>query len=625
MIQFNQVSLQMGTKPLFKGLNFTLCAAEKVGLIGQNGAGKSTLFAMLQGKIAPDKGDILLPKNLRLATVKQDTPALAQLAIEYVLDGDSLYREQQKKLEILEQGEDFEAWGKLHEWMLQTDFYSKPAKAGALMHGLGFKFEEQQKSVAEFSGGWRMRLNLAQALIADSDVLLLDEPTNHLDLEAVVWLESWLAQYPGILMVISHDREFLDQVVKVIFHLENGEIRRFAGNYSQFESQRAMQLKQQQASFAKSQRQREHLESFITRFKAKASKAAQAQSRIKALERLGEALPVYENSPFQFSFRPSGLLSQEVLLALTEASLGYGDRVILSKVDFQIPSDAKIGLLGPNGAGKSTLIKALAGEVPILAGERSKSPRLKLGYFSQHQLEILKLEQSPLWHIRQLTPGATEQEIRNFLGQFNFKGDVVFESIEHFSGGEKARLALALIVWQKPNLLLLDEPTNHLDIEMRQALILAIQQYENAVVMISHDRHLLRTATDVLYRVWNGKLEEFSGSVDDYLAEWAAEQKRLNALQNAARKEKKSASPQKSNTGEDLAKQAHSLEKEITALQQQLSGLELKLGDAELYEQVNVEKLNTLLAEQKTLKAKLETAEANWLSVLEAIENRAAF
>jgi ATP-binding cassette subfamily F protein 3 len=622
VIQFTNVSLQMGAKVLFENLDFMLHAREKIGLIGQNGAGKSTLFGLIKGEIMPDKGEIQFPKNLRLSSVKQETPALSQSALEYVLDGDPVYRQQEKELQSAEKLEDMDALCKIHDWMLQTDFYSKPAKAGALLHGLGFEFESQQKSVAEFSGGWRMRLNLAQALIADSDILLLDEPTNHLDLEAVLWLEDWLNDYPGILLIISHDRDFLDAIVKGVFWLENKQIKRFAGNYSNFESQRAMHLSQQQSAFVKNQRERAHLESFINRFKAKASKAKQAQSRIKALEKLGELLPAYEKSPFQFSFRENDQPVKDVLLSLSNADLGYGDKVILHRVQFQIPPDARIGLLGPNGAGKSTLIKALAGEAPLLSGDRSKSPHLKLGYFSQHQLDILREGESPLWHMRQLQSNLPEQDARNFLGQFDFKGDVVFESIRHFSGGEKARLALALIVWQKPNLLLLDEPTNHLDIEMRQALIMALQNYENAVVVISHDRHLLRTITDDLYLVYGGQVGPFDGSIDEYPAWWKTQQKKLaqDKKQKSQQKPAKTSSDKASKDDRaEWVKISQKYEKELAEAHEKLSKLELLLAGSEMYEQKNQSELTRVLKQQKALKIEIQQAEEAWMKVMEKL------
>lgn len=625
MIQFTEVALQIGTKFLFEHISFTLHAKDKAGLIGQNGAGKSTLFAMLQGVIHADKGEVQLPKNLRLATVKQETPALEIPAIEYVLDGDPIYREQQREISKAEANEDIDAMGRLYEWMGQTNYYAKPAEAAALLNGLGFSFEEQNKPVAEFSGGWRMRLNLAQALIATSDVLLLDEPTNHLDLEAVLFLEEWLKNYPGILLIISHDREFLDNVVKRILWLDQGTIKCFTGNYSEFEVQRATQLMQQQAAFEKHERQRQHLQSYIDRFRAKATKARQAQSRIKALERLGEMLPAHQSSPFQFEFPEVNLTTRANLLQLIDADLGYDHKIILHKVQLAIAAGERIGLLGPNGAGKSTLIKALAGTADLIAGERKINQHLRLGYFSQHQLDILVENESAFWHIRELTPTAAEPTIRKFLGQFDFCGDRIFEAIKYFSGGEKARLALALIIWQKPNLLLLDEPTNHLDIEMRQALILALQEYNGAVVVISHDRHLIRATTDELYLVYEGKVGPFDGTIDDYPVWWKLQQKQANTPKETAKTNNRKEARREAAEGR-AAKQAHvkacqSLEKKLSDLHQKLATLESKLSQADIYLNENKTELTKFLKEQAELKTKIAKLEEELLEAMSQLEN----
>lgn len=625
MIGFRQVSLQLGKKPLFNNLSFTLHAGEKVGLIGQNGAGKSTLFAMLQGNIQPDNGDIQLPKNLQLSTVKQETPALDMPALEYVLDGDPVFRRQQAELAGAEARHDGVAIAHLHEWMLQTSHYAKPAQAAGLLHGLGFSSDEQSRSVASFSGGWRMRLNLAQALISDSDILLLDEPTNHLDLEAVLWLEAWLKQYPGILLIISHDREFLDNVVGHILMLEKTEIKRYTGNYSNFEQMRAMQLVQQQAALEKHQRERAHLQSFIDRFRAKASKATQAQSRIKALERMGDMLPAHQHSAFNFQFPPVELASRAYLLQLEDAELGYEDKTVLSQVKFAIAPGERIGLLGPNGAGKSTLIKALAGTAPLLSGVRMVSQHLKLGYFSQHQLDILDPRESPFWHLRKLSPKVHELEARKFLGQFDFAGDRVFESIQHFSGGEKARLALALIVWQKPNLLLLDEPTNHLDIEMRQALILALQEYDGAVVVISHDRHLIRATTDELYLVYDAKVSQFPGSIDDYPAWWRTEQAKgepqtEKSASSNNRKEKRREAAQNRELRKTYVQTCQKLEKQQADLHTKLARLETLLSDEDIYLSENKTKMTELLQDQAKLKTQAQQVEAEWITAMEALE-----
>ncbi len=615
MIQFNDVSLKLGELDLFHELSFILHAGEKVGLIGRNGAGKSTLFGLIRGDIEPDAGEIQIPKNLSLSWVKQETPALASSALDYVLDGDLIYRQQEKELIQIEQSNDMQAFGHLHEWMMQTDFYARPAKAAKLLAGLGFSEVEQQKSVSEFSGGWRMRLNLAQALISDSDILLLDEPTNHLDLEAVLWLESWLQTYPGIYLIISHDREFLDETVKVILHLDERQIKRYSGNYSRFQTILAMQQAEQAAALAKQQRERAHIQSFVDRFRAQATKARQAQSRIKALEKMAELSPIHDRAAFQFQFQSTDLPGHSNLLQLIDADLGYGDTRILEQVQLAISSGERIGLLGPNGAGKSTLIKALSGESTPMSGQREASPHLKLGYFSQHQMDILNENESPAWHLRALTPQINESVLRKFLGQFQFKNDRVFEPITYFSGGEKARLALALMVWQKPNLLLMDEPTNHLDMEMREALILALQDYEGAVVLISHDRHLLRTCTDEFYLVYEGKLTPFTGSIDDYPAWWKAEQARL---QNQVKTPKPKPTPAPASKAKlaDPAKQCQKLEAALAALHLRLSGIEVQLSESPLYEPAQKQKLQTLLQEQSTCKQEVALIEDELLEAM---------
>ena len=617
MIQFNEVSLKLGQTDLFHELSFVLHAQEKIGLIGQNGAGKSTLFNLIRGDIEADSGEIHFPKNLSLSWVRQETPALACSALDYVLDGDTIYRQQEQELIQIEQTEDMDALGRVHEWMIQTDFYSKPSKAAKLLTGLGFSDAEQQKSVAEFSGGWRMRLNLAQALISDSDILLLDEPTNHLDLEAVLWLETWLKTYPGIYIVISHDREFLDQTVKVILHLEDKIIKRYSGNYSRFESILAMQRAEQQAAFEKQQREKAHIQSFVDRFKAQATKARQAQSRIKALERMADISPFHDRSAFQFQFQSLDIPGRANLLQLIDADLGYGEQVILHQVQLAIAAGERIGLLGPNGAGKSTLIKALAGDDLPISGVRQASPHLKLGYFSQHQMDILNDDQSPAWHLRELAPAIAEPALRRFLGQFHFQNERVFEKITYFSGGEKARLALALMVWQKPNLLLMDEPTNHLDMEMREALIIALQDYEGAVVLISHDRHLLRTCVDDLYLVYEGVVKPFPGSIDDYPAWWKSEQDAKIQAQKQPKAPKEKESKGSKEPKVDYAKICQKLEAELSVKHGHLAHLEARLSESGLYEPSKKEALRLLLDEQSQTKAAVQILEEKLLEAMD--------
>lgn len=618
MIQFNEISLKLGQTELFQELSFILHAQEKVGLIGQNGAGKSTLFQLIRRELEADSGEIHIPKNLSLSWVRQETPSLERSALDYVLDGDLIYRQQETELTQIEESEDMEALGRVHEWMIQTDFYAKPAKAAKLLTGLGFSFEEQQKNVAEFSGGWRMRLNLAQALIADSDILLLDEPTNHLDLEAVLWLESWLKTYPGIYIVISHDREFLDQTVKVILHLDQHKIRRYSGNYSRFESLLAMERAEQQAALEKQQRERAHIQSFVDRFRAQATKARQAQSRIKALERMAEISPFHDRSAFEFHFQPVEVPGRSYLLQLIDADLGYGSNLILKQVNLAIAAGERIGLLGPNGAGKSTLIRALSGEAAPLSGVRQINPHLKLGYFSQHQMDILNERESPAWHLRELSPTIAEPALRRFLGQFQFQNDRVFEPITYFSGGEKTRLALALMVWQRPNLLLMDEPTNHLDMEMREALIIALQDYEGAVVLISHDRHLLRTCVDDLYLVYENEVKPFPGSIDDYPAWWKSEQDAKNQRQKLQKSDKpRKEAPVKT---VDYAKLCQKLEAALSTHHADLATLEARLSEPELYEPQAKETLQTLLKEQAHFKNEIQSLEEQLLEAMLALE-----
>lgn len=620
MIQFNGVSLKLGQNELFKDLSFILHAQEKVGLIGQNGTGKSTLFNLIRGELEADSGDIHIPKNLSLSWVRQETPSLSISALDYVLDGDLIYRQQEQELLQIEKTEDMEALGRIHEWMIQTDFYSKPAKAAKLLSGLGFSDEEQTKPVASFSGGWRMRLNLAQALISDSDILLLDEPTNHLDLEAVLWLEAWLQTYPGIYLLISHDREFLDQTVKVILHLENQEVKRYTGNYSRFERLLAMQRAEQQAALEKQTRERAHIQSFVDRFRAQATKARQAQSRIKALERMAEIAPFYDRSAFEFHFEPVDLPTRSHLLQLIDVSLGYGENVILNAVEMSVMAGERIGLLGPNGAGKSTLIKALSGSEMPLSGVREVSPHLRLGYFSQHQMDVLNDRQSPAWHLRELAPSLSEGKLRQFLGSFHFQNERVFEPITHFSGGEKARLALALMVWQRPNLILMDEPTNHLDMEMREALIIALQDYEGAVVLISHDRHLLRTCIDTLFLVYEGAVKPFPGGIDDYPAWWKAEQDSKIQRQKAPKNKKPLPSESSVDPQKKAAKLCQEKEAELSRLHTQVADLEARLSDPICYETSQKDTLRLLLDEQRRYRAEIQAVEESLLSAMLILE-----
>ncbi|MEN2508937.1 ATP-binding cassette domain-containing protein [Stutzerimonas stutzeri] len=626
MIRLQNLTLQRGPQRLLEGAELTLHPGQKVGLVGANGAGKSSLFALLLGEFTPDGGDCQIPPDWRIAHMRQEVDTLDRLAADYVLDGDAELRRVQAALHAAEAAHDGTALARLHVELDNADGYTADARARKLLAGLGFANEQMDLPVSSFSGGWRMRLNLAQALMCPSDLLLLDEPTNHLDLDAILWLEAWLKGYPGTLMLISHDRDFLDEVVGHVVHVEQRKLTLYRGGYSAFERARAERLAQQQQAFEKQQAQREHMEDFIRRFKAKASKARQAQSRIKALERLEELAPAHIDSPFDFAFREADKVSSP-LLDLAEGSLGYAEKQVLSQVKLQLVPGARIGLLGPNGAGKSTLIKTLANELQPLGGRLQRGENLVIGYFAQHQLDALDAKASPLLHLQRIAPGEREQVLRDFLGGFDFRGNRCDEPVLRFSGGEKARLALALIAWGKPNLLLLDEPTNHLDLEMRLALTLALQDFEGAVMVVSHDRHLLKSTTDEFLLVADGRVVAFDGDLEDYarwLIDYRARQQPASATESSADKTDKRAMRQAAAALRQqlapLKRQADKLEKDLAAVQEQLSVLEQRLGDAALYEAARKEELRELLARQAELKAHEGDLEESWLVALESLE-----
>ena len=539
MIQLRTMTLARGSRPLLEDVDLQVHDGWRVGVIGANGSGKSSLFALLRGELQPDRGECEVPAGWRIATVVQETPALPAPAIEYVLDGDERLRTVEHALARAHESHDGLRIGELHAELEALGGYQARARAAALLAGLGFGNADLDRPVAEFSGGWRMRLNLARALIARADLTLLDEPTNHLDLDAIIWVEEWLHRYPGTLVIVSHDRDFLDGVVNVIVHIDNKKLKRYAGHYSDFERQRAAAIVLVAGMMEKQQRERAHLESFINRFKAQASKARQAQSRMKMLAKMEELAPLHVSAPFQFEFREP-LRAPDPLLVLEGVDAGYraealdgaADKVVVRDIKFSLQSGQRYGLLGINGAGKSTLIKTIAGELPPLKGEATFNKGIAVGYFAQHQVEMLRDDESPLWHLSRIAPRTREQELRGFLGGFNFPGEMALNSIAHFSGGEKARLALAMIVWQRPNLLLLDEPTNHLDLETREALTVALAQFEGTLVLVSHDRHLLRATTDQFLIVADGQLQPFDGDMDDY-RDWLFKTK-LAAAQDAA-------------------------------------------------------------------------------------------
>ncbi|SDS86282.1 ATP-binding cassette, subfamily F, member 3 [Halopseudomonas litoralis] len=629
MIKIDSLTLQRGPLRLLENANLALHPGQKAGLLGTNGAGKSSLFALLRGELTPDAGDCSLPADWRIAHMRQEIDDLERLAVDYVLDGDQRLRTIQRQLAEAEQQHNTSQLGTLYAELEAHDGFSADSRARTLLAGLGFSSAQCEARVGEFSGGWRMRLNLAQALMSPSDLLLLDEPTNHLDLDAILWLEDWLKSYPGTLLLISHDRDFLDAVVEHIVHMEARQLTLYRGGYSQFERTRAERLSQQQAAFEKQQAQREHMQKYIARFRAQATKARQAQSRLKALERMEMLSPAHMDSPFNFSFREADNQSNP-LLDLREGVLGYNDSAILQNVKLQLAPGARIGVLGPNGAGKSTLIKTLAGTLPLLAGELKTGEHLAIGYFAQHQLDSLDPEASPLLHLARIAPQQREQELRNFLGGFDFHGSRAEEPVLHFSGGEKARLALALIAWQKPNLLLLDEPTNHLDMEMRHALTVALQNFEGAMLLVSHDRALIRDTTDELWLVADGRLTTYAEDLDSYtrwLAQFRQQQANLAAGSEAAetsprvdaRTQRRQAAEQRQRLA-PLKKAADKLEKQLESAQQTMLEIETALADNDVYSDANRTRLKELLARQADGQQRIDELEMQWLEAQEALE-----
>jgi ATP-binding cassette, subfamily F, member 3 len=626
MLNFTDVTLRRGPRKLLDGLSFTIHPGWRVGVVGRNGTGKSTLFAAILGQLQTDAGSVTLPRTLDIATVAQETPSLPDLAIETVLDGDVELRRLEAQLVAAEEAHDAHRIAEIHERLNAIGGYAARSRAARLLHGLGFSSEAQGQPVASFSGGWRMRLNLARTLMRRSDLMLLDEPTNHLDLDAVLWLQGWLVEYPGTLLVVSHDREFLDAVTTHTLHLHGGSATLYTGNYSSFERQRAEKLTLQAAAHARQQRQIAHLQSFIARFKAKASKATQAQSRIKQLERMTLVEAVHADSEFEFEFpEPARLPSP--LVRFDDAAAGYGERRVLESLRLLVAPGERIGLLGPNGAGKSTLVRTLAGELPPLAGTATFSPHLKVGYFAQHHVERLDLKASPVLHFKRLDPRASEAELRTFLGGFNFRGDRVFEPVEPFSGGEKARLALALVAYQRPNLLLLDEPTNHLDLDMRHALEVALNGYAGAVVLVSHDRHLVSTTCDSLLLVANGACRPFDGDLDDY-ARWLTGPERQPAAAPKApgaapapsgRERRKAAADERA-----LRRQVEKLDAELGRLHVKLAELDQRLADPALYANGRSEDAARLEREQRELRRQMARAEEAWLAAADALETSGA-
>ena len=630
MIAFRHFALRRGSRLLLSDIDLVIQSGWRLGVVGRNGCGKSSLFAALQGHLESDSGELDMPAKLRLASVAQETPALPDPAIEYVMGGDvELAAALRDEFDAQARG-DTEAMARAHHRIEELHGYDARARAGRLLHGLGFKAETHERAVREFSGGWRVRLNLARALMAPSELLLLDEPTNHLDLDAVLWLEEWLRRYQGTLLVISHDREFLDGVITHTLHLNEGRAKLYAGNYSAFELQRAEQLRLQAIAHEREQAERAHLQSFIDRFKAKASKAKQAQSRMKRLEKMAGTEAVRAERAFHFQFAVPDRLPDS-MLQLEEVEAGYPGEAgqppvsILRDVRFRLEAGERIGLLGPNGAGKSTLVKTLVGELTPLSGERKAHKDLKIGYFAQHTVESLHEGSSPFNHLQEKAPGVAAQVLRDFLGGWNFAGDRAFESVDGFSGGERARLALALIAWDKPNLLLLDEPTNHLDLDMREALADALADFDGALVLVSHDRHLLGMVCDAFWRVADGKVESFDGDLEDY-ARWlrargAAPKKNAEAaatpIESAADR-RRAAAAQREN--EKVTRQrVKKVETRVAAIDEELTALEQKLADPKTYNGPTAQ-LMKLGQRQAELRKEKETLEAEWLQLYELLE-----
>ena len=627
MIEIKNLTLQRGLKVLLDQAALSLAPGRRVGLIGKNGSGKSSLFALLKGEITADKGDVSIPKHWKTAAVAQETPALDISALDYVLQGDGELQLFQTALHEAEAKNDGMKQAEYHAKLEEIDAYSAPARAAKLLSGLGFSQEEHGRPVKSFSGGWRMRLNLAQALMCRADLLLLDEPTNHLDLETVLWLENHLSGLPCTQIIISHDRDFLNATTTQTVELSDQKLTLYGGNYDFYQAERARRLAQQQAAYLKQQAQIKHLQSFIDRFKAKATKAVQAQSRMKALDKLERIAPAHFDSGFSFEFDSPAHLPNP-LLQLDKADLGYGVEPVLHGIDLSLESGARYGLLGVNGSGKSTFIKTLAGELNVSSGRIVRSDKLNIGYFAQHQLDTLRPDQSPLWHIQKLSPDVREQEIRNFLGSFNFVGDAALQKTEPFSGGEKARLALAMIVLQKPNLLLLDEPTNHLDLDMRHALTLALQSFQGALIVVSHDRSLLEATTDSFLLIEQGRLKTFDGDLEDYrryrLAQENAAAAPAASSQSQNRKDAKRVEAQirqeKARLGKPLQQKISQAEKEMAALSEIQTACEAFLAQEDAYSDANKAKLQQTLAQLAETKVKLEKQEENWLAWQEELE-----
>jgi ATP-binding cassette subfamily F protein 3 len=628
VLKFRDVTLRRGGRVLFAAANFAVFPGQKVGITGANGTGKSSLFALLRGELHADAGDVEVPAKWIFGHVAQETPAVDQPAIEYVQDGDAELRAIESAIRAAEESGDGVRLATLHAEYEHQGGYTAKSRAAQLLYGLGFSAAEHSGAVREFSGGWRMRLNLARALMRRSDVLLLDEPTNHLDLDAVLWLEDYLRAYPGALLLISHDREFLDRVVEAVVHIEHETLTLYTGNYSSFEQQRAAQRAGQQAEYVRQQREIAHIRSYIDRFKTHAAKARQAQSRMKALERMELIAPAHVDTPFKFAFRDPPKIPNP-LLALHHADVSYGEKRVLGDASLLLVPGDRVGLLGPNGAGKSTLIKVLAGTQGLVGGERVEAQDVRIGYFAQHQLEQLDVTSTPLEHVQRLDPRAAERDLRGFLGGFGFSGDAALGSVERFSGGEKARLVLALLVYQRPNVLLLDEPTNHLDLEMRHALTMALQDFGGAMVIVSHDRFLLRSVTDRWLLVADGKVQEYDGDLEEYRA-WLSERRArevpaadaVDKTDSAqARKDRKRIEAERRQREQPLRKKIKELEARLEELTRRRAEIDTRLAGGDVYTSSSKDALKELLREQAQVAAEIAAVEEAWLEASEALQH----
>jgi len=620
MIQLEHITLRRGVEDLLEDASLTVHPGQKIGLVGPNGCGKSSLFAMLLGELEPDTGEVRIPDDWTVAHMAQQISELDRPAIEFVLDGDRALRRTEKAVADADASGDGERIAHAHQQFDDARGFDAPARAGALLNGLGFAAGEHEKAVGEFSGGWRIRLSLARALMCPSDLLMLDEPTNHLDLETIIWLEEWLKRYAGTLVLISHDRDFLDNVVDGIVHVEHKQLNRYAGGYSDFERQRAERMALQQAQFEKQQKKVAHMQAFVDRFRYKASKAKQAQARLKALERMEKIAPAHADSPFDFEFPEPGRAA-DPLMALRDVQLGYGKVRVLEGISLNLAAGDRIGLLGVNGAGKSTLVKALAGELEPQAGTLEQSRNLKIGYFAQHQMEQIDRQVSPLVNLSRIAEDTPEQKLRDFLGGFAFSGDLATDPCTRLSGGERARLVLALIIWKAPNLLLLDEPTNHLDLEMRHALTVALQGFEGAVVTVSHDRHLLASTVDEYWLVADGGVRPFDGGLEAYRK--LVSQPDTGGGKGTASGNRKAERQRKAAARErvkPLANKVKKLTGRIEQLEAEHDRLQKQLADADLYQPDKADELKRLLAESGTIKQKLESLEGEWLEAEEELE-----